>query len=143
MPAVKPMAAVAQRLAAVVMPLTLSFSAQMVPAPMNPIPATMPAAMRAGSVLKFMETMVKRHEPSETSIWVLSPAGRCASSRSIPTMAPRTTDRIRLRRVSRVSAVCMAFVYAVLTIKIGRFCAELLAACDDYGCMAVNMVFDL
>jgi len=31
--AVKPMAAVAQRLAAVVMPLTLSFSAQMVPAP--------------------------------------------------------------------------------------------------------------
>jgi len=41
-PVVKPMAAVAQRLAAVVIPLTLSFSAQIVPAPMKPIPATMP-----------------------------------------------------------------------------------------------------
>ena len=107
MPVVKPMAAVAQRLAAVVMPLTLSFSAQIVPAPMKPIPAIMPAAMRAGSVLKPMETMVKRHEPSETSMWVLSPAGLWASSRSIPTMAPSTTARIKLENVAKVSSDCI------------------------------------
>ena len=47
-PTVKPMAAVDHRLAAVVMPLTLSFSAQIVPAPMKPIPATMPPATCAG-----------------------------------------------------------------------------------------------
>jgi hypothetical protein len=48
MPIVRPMADVAQRLEAVVMPLTLSFSAQMVPAPMKPMPATMPPATCAG-----------------------------------------------------------------------------------------------
>lgn len=54
MPAVKPMAAVAHKLAAVVIPWTisplfrLSFSAQIVPAPMKPIPATIPPATWAG-----------------------------------------------------------------------------------------------
>jgi|GEM_PF-3784343 len=52
MPAVNPIAAVTQRLAAVVMPTILSRSARIVPAPMKPMPVTMPAAIRAGSTLE-------------------------------------------------------------------------------------------
>ena len=43
-PVVKPMAAVAHRLAAVVIPLTLSLSDQIVTAPMKPIPVTIAPA---------------------------------------------------------------------------------------------------
>ena len=45
---VNPMAVAAYGLAAVTTPLTLSCSAQIVPAPVKPIPATMPTAIRAG-----------------------------------------------------------------------------------------------
>jgi hypothetical protein len=72
---VRPMAAVTQRLEAVVMPFTLSFSAQIVPAPMKPIPATMPVAILAGSIAKLMEMVVNRHEPSKTGMWVRQPTG--------------------------------------------------------------------
>jgi hypothetical protein len=111
------MAAVAQRLAAVVMPCTLSFSAQMVPAPMKPIPATMPPATWAGWAPKLVDIMVKRHAPSDTSMCVRSPAGLCDFSRSMPTMAPNATARSRAKNVSRVSTVCITTKYAAAPIK--------------------------
>ena len=107
-PVVKPMAAVAQRLAAVVMPLTLSFSAQIVPAPMKPMPATMPPATWAGCPLKELDMIVKRQEPRQTSMWVRNPAGLWACSRSMPTTAPKATAIKRLSNVSGVSNVVMA-----------------------------------
>lgn len=111
-PVAKPIAAVAQRLAAVVMPLTLSFSAQIVPAPMKPIPATTPPATCAGCPPKLADIIVKRQEPKETSMCVRKPAGRWACSRSIPTMAPRATAKSKLSSASRVSRVGMREDYA-------------------------------
>ncbi len=75
-PVAKPIAAVAHKLAAVVMPITLSCSPIIAPAPMKPIPVTIPAAILAGSTLNSCnEIIVKRHAPRETSMWVLNPAG--------------------------------------------------------------------
>jgi len=54
------MAAVAQRLAAVVMPFTFSLSLYFVPAPMNPIPAIMPAATCADCA-----SQLRRHQSEE------------------------------------------------------------------------------
>ena len=71
----------------------------------------MPAAIRAGSMAKLIETIMKRHEPSETSMCVRKPAGLCVISRSTPTTAPNTTAKNKLRSVSRVSAVCMTGDY--------------------------------
>ncbi len=99
------------------MPLTLSCSAQIAPAPMKPIPATMPAAMRAGSMLKLMDTIVNNAAPSDTSMCVRNPAGLCVISRSMPTRAPNATARSRLRKVSRVNAVCITKNYAYPNIK--------------------------
>jgi hypothetical protein len=111
MSVVRPMAAVTQRLEAVVMPFTLSFSAQIVPAPMKPIPATMPAAILARSIAKLMETVVNRHEPSKTGMWVRQPTGLQAISRSMPTNAPNSTAKSNLESVLKVSLVCMTGDY--------------------------------
>jgi hypothetical protein len=67
----------------------------------------MPAAIRAGSMAKLTETMVKRQEPSETSICVRKPAGLWAISRSMSTTAPNATAKSKLRSVSKVSVVSM------------------------------------
>ncbi len=99
------------------MPLTLSFSAQMVPAPMKPIPATIPAAILAGSTAKLTETTVKRQAPSETSMCVRSPAGLAVSSLSMPTRAPNATANSKLTNVSRVNTVCIAGNYSSAAIK--------------------------
>ena len=74
-PTANPIADVTHRLDAVVIPTTFSRSAIIVPAPIKPIPATIPAAILAGSIPKSKEMIVNRHEPRQTSICVLKPAG--------------------------------------------------------------------
>jgi cysteine synthase B len=100
------------------MPCTLSFSAQMVPAPMKPMPATMPAAIRAESKLNPMETTVNRQAPSETSMCVRNPAGLWCISRSMPTIAPKATANTKFSTVSGVKAVGIISNIATVAIKI-------------------------
>src|SRR5436305_9363563 len=84
------------------------------PAPRKPIPVTICAAMRVGSVRTsrallpfstsrkpYAETIVKRAEPIETSMCVRSPASRSRSSRSTPITPPSTAARPILRRSSQ------------------------------------------
>src|SRR2546423_2782052 len=96
-----PIAAVAQMVAAVVSPRTRSFRRKMVPAPRKPMPVTICAATREGSVwLKpNAPTTVKRHDPSATMVTVRKPAARSWRSRSSPMIAPRT--RATRRRTMR------------------------------------------
>ena len=77
-PAAMPMAATAQMVAAVVRPRTMSLRKKMVPAPRKPMPVTIWAATREGSVgLKpYAPTIVNRQEPRETMVTVRSPAAR-------------------------------------------------------------------
>src|SRR3954454_16009362 len=70
------------------------------PSPRKPIPVTTCAAMRVGSARTtlppptrnswkpYAETIVNRHEPTETSRCVRKPASRSRSSRSRPTAPP-------------------------------------------------------
>src|ERR687890_612928 len=94
-PAAIPTAAVAHRLAAVVRPRTDPPYLRIAPAPRKPIPDTIWAATRDGSVgiVPFgdggvsktkIETTVKAAEPSDTRRCVRIPAGWAWISRSSP-----------------------------------------------------------
>src|SRR5262245_4027892 len=75
------------------------------PAPRNPIPVTIWAAMRVGStrtaldpdsmklVKPYAETIVKSAEPTETRMCVRRPASRSRSSRSKPMAPPSAAAR--------------------------------------------------
>src|SRR2546423_8023022 len=98
-----PIAAVAQMVAAVVSPRTRSFRRKMVPAPRKPMPGTICAATREGSVwLKpNAPTTVNKHDPRATMVTVRKPAARSWRSRSSPMIAPRTsaTNRRTMRSI--------------------------------------------
>src|SRR5262249_1716993 len=84
--------AVAQMVAAVVIPMTAEGSRTIDPAPRKPTPVTIWAAMRAGSLLAsagLTEAMVKMAAPTQMSTRVRRPAGFSLRSRSAPTMAPQ------------------------------------------------------
>src|SRR5690625_2637776 len=92
-PAAIPTAAVTQILAAVVRPTTMLRRVKITPAPRNPIPLTICAAIRDGSrrasspstALKpDADTNVKTAEPHPTRTWVRNPALFCLNWRSIP-----------------------------------------------------------
>ena len=96
-PAAMPIPAAAQRLAAVVRPRTDGPYLMIAPAPRNPMPVTICAATRDGSVAvpsadgnPTIDSTVNSADPSDTSRWVRIPAGWSWISRSIPMTAPRT-----------------------------------------------------
>src|ERR687884_1296866 len=91
------------------------------PAPRNPIPVTICAAIRLGSARTtlcpdarkawkpYAETIVKSAEPSDTSKCVRSPASRSRISRSSPIAAPSaaaSASRSRTSHQSRVGRLC-------------------------------------
>src|SRR3954452_12494651 len=104
-----PMPATSQSVAAVVSPRTDNPCRMIAPAPRKPIPLTICAAIRVGSVRTsappfvrnslnpYADTSVKSAEPTETTRWVRSPACRSRSSRSKPIAPPRSAA-IRSRR---------------------------------------------
>ena len=84
-PTVIPIAATTHKVAAVVRPVTLPLACMIVPAPRNPIPGTIWAAMRDGSdgwpldetsVPKTMESSVSRAAPTQISMLVRRPGAR-------------------------------------------------------------------
>src|SRR4051794_21993214 len=97
-----PTAATTHSVAAVVRPRIDSPSRMIAPAPRKPMPVTICAAMRVGSVRTtaaplatnswkpYAEMTVKSAEPSETSRCVRMPASRSRSSRSTPIAPPRS-----------------------------------------------------
>ena len=96
-PAAMPIPAAAHRLAAVVRPRTDGPYLMIAPAPRNPMPVTIWAATRDGSVAvpsadgnPTIDSTVNSADPSATSRWVRIPAGWSWISRSIPMTAPRT-----------------------------------------------------
>ena len=111
-PAVIPMAAVTQRPAAVVSPLTACLWKMMVPAPMKPIPDTTCAAMRDTSRrwLSLMstpskpwaESIMNSAAPSATRKCVRKPASLARYSRSSPMAPPRRAAMIILMKKSIV-----------------------------------------
>src|SRR5439155_15165801 len=79
------------------------------PAPRKPIPVTVCAATRVGSMLlpcvrrswkPYAPAIVNSAEPSETSRWVRKPASRSRSSRSIPTAPPSAAASASRNRAS-------------------------------------------
>src|ERR687884_2359673 len=91
------------------------------PAPRNPIPVTICAAIRLGSARTtlcpearkawnpYAETTVKSAEPSDTSRCVRRPASRSRISRSSPIAAPSAAanaSRSRTSHQSRVGTLC-------------------------------------
>src|SRR6478609_8236539 len=104
-----PMPATSQRVAAVVRPRTDKPCRMIAPAPRKPIPLTICAAIRVGSVRTsappfvrnslnpYADTSVKSAEPTETTRCVRRPAWRSRSSRSKPIAPPRSAA-IRSRR---------------------------------------------
>src|SRR6185312_2562920 len=95
-----PMAATTQMVAAVVRPLTCSPWCMIAPAPMKPMPVTIWAAMRVGSAsttpVKFLETIMNKHAPTQIRMLVRRPAALSESSRSMPMIAPKTSAMQRL-----------------------------------------------
>src|SRR3954452_3169974 len=95
-----PIAATTQSVAAVVSPRTEKPCRMIAPAPRKPIQVTICAAIRVGSARTtlppctrnwwkpYADTIVNRHEPTETSRCVRKPASRSRSSRSRPTAPP-------------------------------------------------------
>lgn len=83
-----PVAAVADRLAAVAVPRTEPLSFRIAPPPMNPMPAIRPSMMRAVPsgcpVIKSSEAWMMPQVASATSGNVRKPALRSASSRFQP-----------------------------------------------------------
>ena len=107
-PAAIPTAAVAQRLAAVVSPRTEDPYLRIAPAPRNPIPETICAAIREGSVgaaerKKKIPSTVNATEPSETRICVRIPAGWAWISRSNPIAAPSSAATSSRSEISSCS----------------------------------------
>ncbi|MOA30056.1 hypothetical protein D3C78_1511060 [compost metagenome] len=113
MPAAVPMAAVIHSPAAVVRPFTWLVSwplpFRMVPAPRKPIPATMPWITRlsaCSSAPAILGASTNRAAPSDTSMWVRTPADLPLCSRSKPSTAPSTaaiSKRTRICVTSRSS----------------------------------------
>src|SRR3954466_9753848 len=112
-----PIPATSQSVAAVVRPRTDSPWRMMAPAPRKPIPLTICAAIRVGSVRTstpplvtnslnpYAETSVKSAEPTETTRCVRNPACRSRSSRSRPTAPPRRAATRSRRRTCGHSSV--------------------------------------
>ncbi len=93
-----PTAATNQMVAAVVIPVICSPVLRMTPAPRKPTPVTIPAATRMGSLgglepvkscQAMIEARVKRADPVQMKMLVLSPAGFPAYSLSSPRRAPQ------------------------------------------------------
>ena len=99
MAAATPKAAAIQRVAAVVMPVTVKPLRIMAPAPMKPIPVTTWAATRDGSFCSpttaKAPAMVNSAAPRATSEWVRSPAVLWRVSRSSPSTAPSASASAR------------------------------------------------
>src|SRR2546430_14373243 len=101
------MAATTKGVAAVATPRLESPCRMLAPAPRKPIPVAICAAIRVGSVRTrpppcrrksrnpYAEAIVKRAEPSETSMCVRKPASRSRNSRSRPTAPPSAAARAR------------------------------------------------
>jgi hypothetical protein len=96
-----PIAATNQMVDAVVIPVIPSSDLKMTPAPRNPTPVTIWAATRMGSLGGFapvytcqamIEANVKRVDPAQMNMLVLSPAGLAAYSLSRPNRAPHSVD---------------------------------------------------
>src|SRR5580658_2420458 len=97
-------------LAAVVRPLTISPRARIAPAPRNPMPETTCAAIREGSSTTFCwvrmfanpycETIMIRHDPTQTSMCVLIPAAHSRRSRSNPMRLPSAAASSSRRSIS-------------------------------------------
>src|SRR6478609_3175187 len=111
-----PIAATTQRVAAVVSPRTDSPERMIAPAPRKPMPVTICAAIRDGSVRTmfpplvrnswnpYADTIVNSAEPSETSRCVRIPASRSRSSRSNPITAPSPQANRSRRNASHPSS---------------------------------------
>src|SRR2546421_3383811 len=117
-----PIAATSQRVAAVVRPRTDSPCRMIAPAPRKPMPLTICAAIRVGSVRTsdppctrnsrkpYAETSVKSAEPTHTTRCVRNPACRSRSSRSMPIAPPRPaamTSRKRTCGQARVGPTAL------------------------------------
>ena len=98
-----PIAATNQIVAAVVIPVIPSSDLKMTPAPRKPTPVTIWAATRMGSLgalepvytcQAMIEARVKRADPAQMNMLVLSPAGLSAYSLSSPNRAPHRTDTV-------------------------------------------------
>lgn len=96
--------------AAVVRPMTVRLVCRIVPAPMKPMPVTTPAATRSASpgTLSLSpsssELVVSKAAATHTIMWVRSPAGLFAYSRSTPIARPNPAAA-RIRRHSSASVI--------------------------------------
>src|SRR5438445_585050 len=120
-----PIAATTQSVAAVVRPRTDRPSRMIAPAPRKPMPVTICAAIRDGSARTtfppcvrnswnpYAETIVNRHEPSDTSKCVRSPASRSRSSRSTPIARPRPAATTRRTSASQLDRDGMSVARSV------------------------------
>src|SRR6266699_1151453 len=93
-PSAIPTPATTQIVAAVVRPKTNPCDWSTAPAPRNPIPEMICAAIRVGSPpsnsATFFEMLMKRVEPTQIRMLVRRPAGLSRISRSIPMIPPST-----------------------------------------------------
>ena len=89
-PTTMPRAAAIQMVEAVVSPTTCPLSRRITPAPMNPIPATILAAMRTGSLAtpSSKDRMVNSADPKQMKVMVRNPAALSWNSRSAPISHP-------------------------------------------------------
>jgi hypothetical protein len=92
-PSAMPGAAASQMVEAVVRPMTLPPSRRIAPAPRNPMPVTMLAAMRVGlsSLPSRTDRIVKSAAPRQMKMMVRNPAALSRYSRSAPMSPPATT----------------------------------------------------
>src|SRR5205085_12220523 len=103
-----PIAATSQSEAAVVRPRTDRPCRMIAPAPRKPMPLTICAAMRVGSIRvpvavkkfskPYADTSVNSADPTQTTRCVRRPASRSRSSRSKPIAPPRPAAMTRRRR---------------------------------------------
>src|SRR5207253_5116159 len=121
-----PSEAATQMDAAVVSPRTSSPWRRMLPAPRNPTPVTIWAAMRVGSTVLAKSGMrprpVNMHEPALISAIVRRPAGWPRNSRSAPRMSPRA--RAMITRMARSTSP----VRCVLSAPAGATSGPVLCA---------------
>ena len=108
MPMARPTQAQVHRPAAVVNPRIWFFPVtRIVPTPRNPIPLITWAPSRAMSSLEskvcviYSLVIMTKAEPRQTRTWVLTPAPRRLSPRSIPTAIPTIIARTSRRKIAR------------------------------------------
>src|SRR3954471_5146573 len=139
-----PIPATSQSVAAVVRPRTDNPWRMMAPAPRKPIPLTICAAIRVGSVRTstpplvtnslnpYAETSVKSADPTQTTRCVRNPACRSRSSRSRP-MAPPSAAATKRRSSPSAQPIVAAPTTALRELTRDRLCLQRRDLADPGG----------